>query len=79
MPFSLWTVVLWHPTLPVVAPVQSPRYGEQRLVGHGFNLERTPPRMCSSAPDRGEHTDEILAELGYSGAEIDRLRTARVV
>jgi crotonobetainyl-CoA:carnitine CoA-transferase CaiB-like acyl-CoA transferase len=26
------------------------------------------------APAHGQHTDEILAELGYSTAEIDRLR-----
>lgn len=34
-----------------------------------------PPR----APDFAEHTDAVLAELGCSTAEIDRLRTAGVV
>ena len=66
-------------TLPVVAPVKHPTYGDQRLVGHGFNLERTPPRICSAAPERGEHTDEILGELGYGMQEIERLRADRVV
>jgi crotonobetainyl-CoA:carnitine CoA-transferase CaiB-like acyl-CoA transferase len=33
----------------------------------------------TAAPDVGEHTEEVLAELGYSAAEIGRLRDARVV
>jgi len=66
-------------TLPVVAAVASPHYGEQRLVGHGFNLERTPARICSAAPERGEHTDEILRELGYADLDIERLRTSGAV
>jgi crotonobetainyl-CoA:carnitine CoA-transferase CaiB-like acyl-CoA transferase len=66
-------------TLPVVAPVKHSTYGDQRLLGHGFNLERTPPRICSAAPERGEHTDEILGELGYGTQEIELLRADRVV
>ena len=31
------------------------------------------------APDLGEHSAEILAALGYSAAEIDRLRAAGVI
>ena len=31
------------------------------------------------APDLGQHADEILAELGYTGAETDRLRAAGVI
>jgi crotonobetainyl-CoA:carnitine CoA-transferase CaiB-like acyl-CoA transferase len=27
----------------------------------------------------GQHTDEVLGELGYSGAEIERFRAAGVV
>jgi crotonobetainyl-CoA:carnitine CoA-transferase CaiB-like acyl-CoA transferase len=31
------------------------------------------------APGLGQHADEILAELGYSAAETDRLRAAGVI
>ena len=53
--------------------------GPIRLVGHGVNLERTPPTMRSAAPERGEHTEEILRELGYTTGEIEALRQARTV
>ncbi len=66
-------------TLPVVAEVEHPRLGRQRILGSGVNLERTPPRICSAAPERGEHTHAILAELGYSAAEIEALREAGAV
>jgi crotonobetainyl-CoA:carnitine CoA-transferase CaiB-like acyl-CoA transferase len=29
-----------------------------------------------AGPGHGEHTDEVLSELGYSGAEIEQLRSA---
>jgi crotonobetainyl-CoA:carnitine CoA-transferase CaiB-like acyl-CoA transferase len=31
------------------------------------------------APDAGQHTDEVLAALGYSAAEIAALRASKVV
>ncbi len=34
------------------------------------------PVTPGPGPGHGEHTDEVLSELGYSPAEIDRLRTA---
>src|SRR5918911_1267391 len=61
-------------TLPVVATVEHPLLGTQKILGHGVNLERTPPRMRSATPETGQHTEEILCELGYDGAAIARLR-----
>jgi formyl-CoA transferase len=60
-------------TLPAQRPAKSKKLGKLALTGHGVNLERTPPSIRSAAPERGEHTDEILKELEYTPAEIAKL------
>jgi crotonobetainyl-CoA:carnitine CoA-transferase CaiB-like acyl-CoA transferase len=42
-------------------------------------LSATPGVIRSRAPELGEHTDEVLAELGYTAEEVGALRAARVV
>ena len=37
---------------------------------------KVQPRM---APDLGQHTDEVLAEIGYGAAEIARMRASKAV
>ena len=66
-------------TLPVVAEVDHPLLGHERLLGPGVNMARTQPRICSAAPEHGQHTEEVLAELGYTSEEIERLRAEGVV
>ena len=49
------------------------------LAAPPSTLSRTPPRIERRPPTAGEHTDEILQELGYSAAQIHELRAAGVV
>src|SRR3546814_14980481 len=54
--------------LNIVKDVVSPRLGKQRIVGQPIQLTRTPSTIARSAPLRGEHTVEILKDLGYDDA-----------
>ena len=60
-------------TLPMVQPLDHPELGTINILGFGVNLERTPARMRSAAPEHGEHTHEVLAELGYSEEQIGEM------
>jgi crotonobetainyl-CoA:carnitine CoA-transferase CaiB-like acyl-CoA transferase len=49
------------------------------LANPAVRLSATPGGIRHRAPALGEHTDEILGELGYSEVEIEELRMAKVV
>jgi formyl-CoA transferase len=66
-------------TLGMAQPVVHPQLGRQELVGQGVNLSRTPAQLRKHAPDAGEHTREILEQLGYAAAAIDDLKQRGVV
>jgi formyl-CoA transferase len=59
--------------------VDNPAIGRFRVLGQAVKLSRTPAAVVSPTPEIGQHTDEILAEIGYSAAEIAALRKGRVI
>ena len=65
--------------LEIAQNVDSPALGSIKLVGQPVTLSRTPSRLVSSAPEYGEHTDEILTEFGYSSEDIARFRQAGTI
>jgi crotonobetainyl-CoA:carnitine CoA-transferase CaiB-like acyl-CoA transferase len=66
--------------LGVTAKVESPQLGREiELLAQPMTLSRTPSSVETSPPSRGEHTDEVLRELGYSAAEIEKLRRDAIV
>jgi len=50
-----------------------PKHGKVRMMGTPIRLSATPGHPGWPAPQFGEHTREILAELGYSAEQIDAL------
>jgi crotonobetainyl-CoA:carnitine CoA-transferase CaiB-like acyl-CoA transferase len=53
--------------------------GEVAYVGQPFGLSRTPSAIVAHPPALGEHTDEVLREMGYDQAAIDDLRARQVI
>lgn len=56
-----------------------PTAGRMRGARPAARFDRTPQQPGRTAPLHGEHTDEILAELGYDAAARARLRSAAIV
>ena len=45
-------------------------FGDTRLVGQPFSMNRTPSSIVSPPPARGQHTEDILAELGIGESSL---------
>jgi len=58
---------------------EHPKAGRVRAVRSPARFSRTQPELWRHAPGLGEHTDEILADFGFSKGEISELRAAQVV
>ena len=51
----------------------------RRTLGNPVKLSGTPPTIRTPPPELGEHTDAVLAALGYSRADVAGLRARGVV
>jgi len=63
----------------MVATVEEPHLGKVREMGVPVKLPLTPGRVKGPSPLLGQHTEEVLADLGYSAQDITRLEDERVV
>jgi crotonobetainyl-CoA:carnitine CoA-transferase CaiB-like acyl-CoA transferase len=65
--------------LGLAVPVKHHALGELRLQRPPVTFSRTQPSVRTASPDIGQHTDEILGELGFSADDIKGLRKDKVV
>ena len=62
-----------------VVELEHPAAGRMRQARPAPRFEGTPAAISRPAPTRGEHTDELLAEAGFSADEVAALRADHVV
>jgi crotonobetainyl-CoA:carnitine CoA-transferase CaiB-like acyl-CoA transferase len=65
--------------LGLVATVEQPGYGTARMLDFPVRASATPGTIRRPAPRLGEHTAEVLGELGLPKDEVERLAAAGVV
>jgi crotonobetainyl-CoA:carnitine CoA-transferase CaiB-like acyl-CoA transferase len=63
----------------MVQTVKEPKLGNVKEMGVPVALADTPGKIKGPSPQPGQHTREILKELGYSAQEIKRLKQKNVI
>jgi crotonobetainyl-CoA:carnitine CoA-transferase CaiB-like acyl-CoA transferase len=63
----------------MVVELDHPTLGKVKQPGIAVKLSETPGKVRSPAPIFGEHTEEILQELGYTKSQIGELRQSNVI
>jgi crotonobetainyl-CoA:carnitine CoA-transferase CaiB-like acyl-CoA transferase len=65
--------------LGVATDMPTPDRGTLQVIRQPVSLSRTPSKVVMHTPERGEHTDEVLAEFGFSKDEIETLKNSGAV
>ena len=63
----------------MVVEVDHPKAGRTRALGNPLKFSETPTHVSRAAPLLGQHTDEVLRDLGYSPDQIRVLRSEGAV
>ena len=63
----------------MVVDLKHPRAGNIKSLGCPLHFSRTPTEVKRPAPLLGEHTREVLREIGYEDVEIDRFVAEGIV
>lgn len=56
-----------------------PQYGPIKYTAIPFKLNTTPPSIRTPAPGVGEHTEQVMASLGYTPEQISKLKEDKII
>ena len=59
--------------------VEHPLHGPIKVVASPMQFDDAPFEARAAAPELGQHTEEVLLELGYTWTDIGRLKEERVI
>jgi crotonobetainyl-CoA:carnitine CoA-transferase CaiB-like acyl-CoA transferase len=62
-----------------IVDVDHPLAGRMQAVGFPWKFSETPASAAPAAPELGQHTEEILLDLGYTWDDIGALREANAI
>ena len=65
--------------LGLAQPVKSHERGDTQVVGQPILMSRTPSHIAAPPPLAGEHSADILSELGYSSSDIAEMKDAGAI
>lgn len=63
----------------MVVDIPHPLIPDLKLLGLPFKLSESPGDIRLAPPLKGQHTQQVLIDLGYSAADIEALRERRVI
>ncbi|MFQ5826303.1 MAG: CaiB/BaiF CoA transferase family protein [Dehalococcoidia bacterium] len=62
-----------------ITEVDDPSIGRINMVGIPIEMSKTPGKVRAGAPELGQHTEEVLLELGYTWDDIIGLKDAGII
>lgn len=63
----------------MIATLPHPKIGQVRVLGPAAKMSETPPSVRTAGPMLGQHSREVLTEIGYGDAQITDLLAAGII